>query len=53
MLSINRITKGQVMDLFKILPQETQAALKNIDIDELVNKYNQNLVFQPGKRNFS
>lgn len=49
MISINRITKRQVRDLFTILPDETQMALKDIDVDELVNKYNANLVFAPGR----
>lgn len=40
--SINRITKPEVEDLIKILPNVN---LKNIDAEQVANEYNKNLLF--------
>lgn len=36
-------------DLYQILPYSAKQALRGISTEELVNSYNQNLLFSPGK----
>ncbi|XP_059225379.1 NAD kinase 2, mitochondrial isoform X2 [Stomoxys calcitrans] len=45
--SINRISRKHMEDLFQVLPDTAKKALRGISIEELVNIYNQNLLFPP------
>ncbi|XP_075165516.1 NAD kinase 2, mitochondrial isoform X2 [Haematobia irritans] len=45
--SINRISRKHMEDLFQVLPDSAKDALRGVSIDELVNIYNQNLLFPP------
>ncbi|XP_073845223.1 NAD kinase 2, mitochondrial isoform X2 [Musca autumnalis] len=45
--SINRISKKHMEDLFHILPDSAKEALSGVSTEELVQKYNQNLLFHP------
>uniref|UniRef100_A0A1I8NEL7 NAD kinase 2, mitochondrial n=1 Tax=Musca domestica TaxID=7370 RepID=A0A1I8NEL7_MUSDO len=45
--SINRVSKKHMEDLFHILPDTAKQALSGISTEELVQKYNQNLLFPP------